>query len=378
MKSFIEISLIAALVQGGYIVTLKSSTRGNATEAHLDQVRLLFGSGHRSSGSNEVKHVYSAVFQGYSAEFTQDVLFKVKAMKEVDAVEEDQLGKGDAIQRNSPWGLARLSSATRLPDNSQLWSYNYDPSAGDGIDVFVVDSGIKIDHPDFQGRALWGANFINSVNLDEHGHGTHVAGTVGSTTYGVAKSSTVIAVKVLDAQNRGTVSGFIAGVDWAIRNKRNGRGCVMNLSLVSGRSDAFNSAVRAAVNSGCVVAACAGNDNMDACNASPASEPSAITVGASNFYDLRAGFSNWGRCLDVFAPGENILSLSNKGGARYDSGTSMASPHVAGLAANVMSKTRNYNPGYVAQSIINLSKRNVLANVGSGSPNLLASNIGLV
>lgn len=377
MHPLLHLSLLSALVQGGYIVTLKASDRGDVTEAHLDKVRALFD-GQRST--NEINHIYGTVLQGYSAEFTDVVLAQVKAMPEVEAVELDQEGRGFAVQGNAPWGLARLSSPGKLPANGQNLVYNFDPNAGNGVDVFVVDSGINAPHVEFQGHAVWGANFIGgSPNTDEHGHGSHVAGTIGSRAFGVAKNALLVAVKVLDAQNRGQTSGFIAGIDWAVKNKRAGRGCVINLSLGGPRVDAFNAAVRAAWNAGCVVVAAAGNDNVDACNISPASEPTIITVGATNIQDARAGFSNWGQCLDVFAPGENIVSTWNQGNNINNlSGTSMAAPHVSGLAAWIMTRTGNTSPAYIAQSILNLSKRNVLANVGNGSPNVLVSTIGLL
>ncbi|KAJ9079341.1 proteinase B [Entomophthora muscae] len=359
----------AVNIQSGYIVTLKSSTEGNALEDHIERVCSLFGSDQHSSGKNKIKYEYRKVLLGYSAEFTDDVLAKVKAMPEVAAVEKDQLIESSDVQENSPWGLARLSSEDRLTDNEHLWSYNHDPRAG--VDVFVVDSGIETLLPEFQGCAYWGANFVNDISVDETGHGTHMAGIIGSKTYGVAKSSTLIAVKVIDG------TGF-AGVEWAVQNKLDGRGCVINVSLRVGRWDIINNAVGAAVDSGCVVTVCAGNDNSDACFFSPASEPRAITVGASNLDDKRAYFSNWGTCLDVFAPGEDIVSTSIDGGNYKMSGTSMATAHVAGLVANIMSNTGNYEPPSIYASTMLYSKFGKLDNIGEGSPNLLASNIDLL
>ncbi|KAJ9063995.1 proteinase B [Entomophthora muscae] len=267
MKSFIKISLISAVFQIGYakqvqtghtapvkssyIVTLKPSTEGNALDEHLDKVRKLFGSNKHTSEKNKINHVYGEVLLGYSADFTSDVLAEVKAMPEVDVVEKNQVVKGGAIQDEAPWGLARLTSNDRLLHISQLWTYKYDPSAGEGVDVYVVDSGIKIDHPEFEGRAKWGANFVDDVDTDVKGHGTHVAGIIGSKTYGVAKKSTLIAVKVLEAQGDGDAQTSIAGVNWAVKNKKEGRGCVINLSLGIDLFEAFNTAVRNAIKSGC-------------------------------------------------------------------------------------------------------------------------------
>ncbi|KAJ9066300.1 proteinase B [Entomophthora muscae] len=373
MNSLINFALFSALVNGGYIVTLKSQTRSDPTVAHLAKVRSLFSSNLRMNNPNEIKHIFNTTFSGYSADLSRDVLKKIKAMPEVEAVEEDQVVKAFSRQSNAPWGLARLSSSGTISKNSRDLVYTFDPSGGKGVDVYVIDTGINIKHPEFEGRAVWGANFIfGSPNTDENGHGTHCAGTIASRAYGVAKSATVIAVKVLDAQGRGRNSQIITGIEWVIRRKR--RGSVINMSLGSDWSAAINRAVRAAVRAGIVVSVAAGNDNADACNISPASELSVITVGASNVYDARASFSNWGRCLDVFAPGEDILSTWNYAYSKTLSGTSMASPHVAGLAAYFMTQSGKTSPEYIT-SLINLhSQKNSLSNV-SYSPNLLVSNL---
>ncbi|KAJ9061984.1 proteinase B [Entomophthora muscae] len=398
MKSFIEISLISLLFQGGYakqvqtnstapikssyvqgsyIVTLKPSTEDNALEAHLDKIRRLFGSNKHTGVKNKINHVYGTVLLGYSAEFTNDVLAKVNAMPEVEDIGEDQLVEAADIQTKATWGLARLSSKDALGKSKSL-SYNYDPKAGEGVDVYVIDSGIKIDHPDFQGRAKWGANFADDVNKDSTGHGTHVAGIIGSKTYGVAKRSTLFAVKVIDHNGIGSQNAFIAGIEWVVQNKKEGRGCVINLSMGVKKNKALNTAVHNAVKSGCVVVVAAGNTNVNACDISPASEPSAITVGASTLDDKRASFSNWGRCLDVYAPGDNIVSLSNDGGESSKRGTSMAAGYVSGLVANIMSKTGKYNPDDVLKELKKHYMRTKLVLDLKLSPRVLVSNIGLV
>ncbi|KAJ9087768.1 proteinase B [Entomophthora muscae] len=394
MKSFVQISLISAVFQGGYakpdptsckapfqgsyvkgsyIVTLKPSTKGDVLQDHLKEVRKLFDS---EKYSNEIKHEYGKALLGYSAKFTDDVLAKVEAMPEVKAVEKDQLIEPAEIQTKS-WGLARLSSKDKLV-KSESYSYNYDPSGGEGVDVYVIDSGIKTDHPEFEGRARWGENFIDKENIDDGGHGTHVAGIIGSKTYGVAKKSTLIAVKVNDAKNSGSVDSAIAGIDWVLKNLNNKNGCVINLSLSADYSEAFSNVLRAAVNVGCVVTASAGNKDQDICSILPACDPYVITVGASTFDDLRASFSNWGKCLNVFAPGKDIISTSNDGKTQVKSGTSMAAAYVAGLAANFMSKTGMRQPDYFAKYVKEHSNSNVLKKVEVGSPNLLASNIDLL
>ncbi|KAJ9066288.1 proteinase B [Entomophthora muscae] len=384
MKSFIEISLISVLFHGGYakqvqtghteptqgsyvkgsyIVTLKSSTEDNVLKTHIDKIKKLFGSDQGSGGKIKINHVYGKVLLGYSAKFTDEALAKIKAMPEFCS-NKRCLGTGSSLISHTP------------SCNSEHLSYNYDPSAGEGVDVYVIDSGIKIDHPEFGGRAKWGKNFVNENDNanDEYGHGTQVAGIIGSDTYGVAKKATLIAVKVFNGQGKGNTDDFIAGVNWAVENKKEGRGCVINFSLESSWSKKLNKAVYNAVESGCAVIAAAGNKNKDAYEVSPASERAAFTVGASNLKDERASFSNWGDCLDAFAPGENILSLSINGNPQYVSGTSMAAAHVSGLTAIFMSKNENYFPFDVYDLLIDSSQRDVLENIGKGSPNLLVSN----
>ncbi|KAJ9054296.1 proteinase B [Entomophthora muscae] len=349
MKSFIEISLISVLFLGGYladatgsyIVALKSSAKGKVLDDHLARVRKLFDSDQHSRGKNKIRYVYRKVLTGYSAEFTDAFLAKVKAMKEVDSIEKNKNGKSDAIQKNAPWGLTRLSSHKTL-EKSNGGSYHHDPKGGDGVDVYVIDTGIKIDHPDFEGRARWGENFADDVDTDERGHGTHVAGIIGSKIHGVAKKSTLIALKVLDTNGKGELDKYIAAVEWAVNDKKEGRGCIINISLGEQYSKIFNTAARNTVQQwGCVVIASAGNEGKDACSKSPGSEPSVITVGATDLFDSRADFSNWGECVTLFAPGVDIYSTALYDVDRSESGTSMAAPHVAGLAAIVLSKNKN-------------------------------------
>ncbi|KAL6406033.1 hypothetical protein AUP68_10594 [Ilyonectria robusta] len=225
------------------------------------------------------------------------------------------------------------------------------PIKNDGIladivvpDKYIIDTGIRTTHVEFEGRAVWGANFIaGSRNTDEHGHGTHVAGTVAGKTYGVAKRATVVAVKVLDQNGSGTMSGVILGLSWAVNNAK-ARGiakkAVVNMSLGGSFAASLNAAVKAATDAGLTVVVSAGNSNANSALYSPASAPSAITVGAVEGTNYRAWFSNFGSLVDIFAPGVSTLSayhLSNTG-SRYLAGTSMASPHVAGLAAYFIAK----------------------------------------
>lgn len=235
-----------------------------------------------------------------------------------------------------PAGLGRIShAATRSTD------YVFDSTAGAGIVAYVVDTGILLSHQEFEGRAIWGANFANTVDTDENGHGSHVSGTIGGITFGVAKSVSLVAVKVLDADGAGTNSDTIAGLQF-VANNVTARGlagkAVVNMSLGGPQSTALNSAIAGLTKSGVTVVVAAGNENQNAANDSPASAPSAITVGAIGSGDVKASFSNFGAGVDIFAPGVNVVSvgIANDSASATLSGTSMASPHVAGIAAYLM------------------------------------------
>ncbi|KAG5957555.1 hypothetical protein E4U58_005862 [Claviceps cyperi] len=274
----------------------------------------------------------------------------INRANEVAYVEADQWMHTSGIisQANAPLGLQRLSQKVRAAKGKG--SYVFDESAGEGIMVYVVDTGVRISHEDFQGRASYGANFVdggpdgqlNSNASDDNGHGSHVAGTIASTTYGVAKRASLTAIKVLNSKGEGPNSGILAGLQFVLqdvaRKNLTGR-AVMNLSLGGGYSQAMNHALQSMVEAGIVCVAAAGNDDKDATNMSPASAPNAITVGAINAKtDTKASFSNFGASVDIYAPGVNVLSVGHlsDNDTRVLSGTSMASPHITGLAAYLM------------------------------------------
>jgi cerevisin len=252
-------------------------------------------------------------------------------------------------------GLARISHRPKLSFGT-FTKYEYHGSGGEGVDVYIIDTGINIKHEEFEGRASWGKTIpVDDVDDDNNGHGTHCAGTIASRKYGVAKSANVIAVKVLGSNGSGSMSDVIAGVLYAAESaaekaasataevkatgKTKHKASVANMSLGGGKSRALDDAVNAAVDSGLHFAVAAGNDNRDACSFSPAGAEKAITVGASTLADERAYFSNHGRCVDIFAPGLNILStwIGSESAMNTISGTSMASPHTAGLMAYLLS-----------------------------------------
>ncbi|KAJ3087935.1 hypothetical protein HK102_009936 [Quaeritorhiza haematococci] len=282
-------------------------------------------------------------FRAYFLSGPPSMATALRKRPDVAYVEPDAVAKISAIQTTVPsWGLARIAQR----QNSQASTYAYPDSAGYGVDVYVIDTGIKIEHPDFQGRAKWGISFVeNGSRIDGNGHGTHVAGTVAGLSFGVAKKASVIAVRVLDSSGSGTNTAVISGIEWVIgQAQASGRPSVINLSLGSAFSYAVNDAVNAAVLSGVYVVSAAGNSAQDACYFSPASASGSFTVGASDAYDYLAYFSNWGSCLDIVAPGVDIRSADINGAgalpSRADSGTSMAAPHVAGVLALILGEQR--------------------------------------
>lgn len=253
----------------------------------------------------------------------------------------------------------------------------YDPVAGDGVDVYVIDTGINVIHEEFEGRASWGKTVPQDDDEDANGHGTHCAGTIASRKYGIAKRANVIAVKVLGSNGSGTMSDVISGVVWAARQakakavaaakefaatgKTKHKGSVANMSLGGGKSPALDEAVNGAVGTGLHFAVAAGNDNRDACTFSPGSAEKAVTVGASTLGDERAYFSNHGPCVDVFAPGLNIKS-TYKGGRSATailSGTSMASPHTAGVLAYLLSiyPSKEFSPSFDKEEILSITSQ---------------------
>jgi subtilisin family serine protease len=254
-----------------------------------------------------------------------------------------------ATQANPPWGLDRIDQRDR-PLN-QTYTFT---STGNGVDAYIIDTGIRLTHADFGGRAISGFDAIDGGSADDcNGHGTHVSGTVGGTTYGVAKDVRLIAVRVLDCQGSGTNAQVIAGIDWAIGNHVAGKAAVANMSLGGGANTALDTAVRNLHNDGVTVVVAAGNETADACGVSPARTPEAITVAASDSNDAMASFSNGGTCVDLFGPGVGVLSAwyTSDTATNTISGTSMASPHVAGAAARYLQTHPGATPAAVASGL---------------------------
>lgn len=315
-----------------------------------------------------VERVFEHAIKGFSARMTRRQAEALAADPSILLVEEDQIITVDATETNATWGLDRIDQAD-LPLNT---TYNYDTEA-DTVHVYVLDTGIYMPHAEFGGRASLGFDSVKDGRngVDCHGHGTHVAGTIGGTVYGVAKGVKLYAVRVLNCTGAGTTSSVIAGIDWVTANHRSP--AVANMSIGGGASAAMDNAMRNSIASGVTYVVAAGNEKADACAGSPARAKEAITVGASAANDVRAGFSNYGSCVDLFAPGVGIRSAWHTAAtaAKNLSGTSMATPHAAGVAALYLASHPAKKPAEVEAAIKANAVSGRLSAVGAGSPNLL-------
>ncbi|GID31767.1 S8 family peptidase [Paractinoplanes brasiliensis] len=306
------------------------------------------------------------VINGYEASLSEAQAKKLAASPGVAYVEQNQTISLSATQSNATWGIDRIDQRNRPLSTT----YTY-PVTASNVTAYIIDTGIRYTHNDFGGRARFGYDAVGSGGVDCNGHGTHVAGTVGGATYGVAKQVQLVGVRVLNCSGSGTTAGVIAGVNWVTNNAV--KPAVANMSLGGGVSSTLDNAVAASINSGVTYALAAGNSNANACNSSPARVGAAITVGATTSTDARASYSNYGSCLDIFAPGSSITSAwyNSNTATSTISGTSMASPHVAGAAALVLSRNTGYTPAQVRDSLVSNATANVVTSPGSGSPNRL-------
>ncbi len=351
---------IGSIVPGRYIVTVADGAQPAAV-AH---------------GRGVVPEVVMThAINGFVATLTQAQVVRLNADPNVNSIEPDRVvGITAETQNNATWGLDRIDQAS-LPLNTQ-YVYN---ATGTGVTAYIIDTGILRTHVEFGSRVGVGYSAINDryKTSDCNGHGTHVSGTVGGTTYGVAKGVTLIPVRVLNCRGSGTISGVIAGINWVIENHAANVPAVANMSLGGGASSSLDAAVANAVADGVTFVVAAGNSNADACAYSPARAPSAITVGATTSTDARASYSNYGSCLDIFAPGSAITSAWYKSTTATNtiSGTSMAAPHVAGVAALLLETDTAATPATITSRLLAQATPGKVTNPGIGSPNLLLKSI---
>jgi subtilisin family serine protease len=345
--------------EGSYIVVMRSSDDLDVEEAEIS----------KSGGRTEKR--FSRAINALSVKVKHSEAARIRNNPKVLFVELDQPVYALDTQNPTPsWGLDRIDQRA-LPLNSTFTA----TAKGAGVDAYIVDTGILSTHSDFTGRMGAGYSAINDGNgtNDCNGHGTHVAGTTAGTTHGIAKSATLIPVRVLGCTGSGTNSGVIAGLEWIISHHTAGTPAVANMSLGGGASAALDLAVQNVINDGVVMAVAAGNDGLNACNYSPARAVNAITVGSTTTTDARSSFSNTGTCVDIFAPGSLITSswIGSSTAITTISGTSMASPHVAGVAAVLIGRYPTSTPAEIATMLRTSATPNVVTSAGTGSPNYL-------
>ena len=354
---------IQSRIPDSYIVVFKDDVTKVAEKA--EQLANQIG--------GKVKFVYSSAIRGFAINVPEQAIKGIINNPNIAYIEEDQIVSISVTQTNATWGIDRVDQRD-LPLST---TYTYDQT-GSGIDVYVIDTGIRLDHVEFGGRAVTGYDAITSGGTanDGNGHGTHVAGTIGGTTYGIAKGVRLYAVRVLDNSGSGTTAGVIAGIDW-VTSHHTTNPAVANMSLGGGASTSMDDAVKGSIADGVTYVVAAGNSYANACNYSPARVPEAITVGSTTRTDGFSSFSNYGSCVDILAPGTDITSAwyTSSTATNTISGTSMASPHVAGASALYLKTNTSASPATVANALISNATLNKITSVPTGTPNRLLYTI---
>ncbi|WP_246121592.1 S8 family peptidase [Actinoallomurus bryophytorum] len=341
---------------GQYIVTVKSG--GGRRQHAMDAVP-----------QGAVTHVFTKVVNGFSAKLDATQLAHLRHDPNVLKVAQAATMHTMTTQTGADWGLDRLDAGSGLDQN-----YTYDHT-GKGVTAYVIDTGIDTSNADFGGRASVGVDVTGGDGKDCNGHGTHVAGTIGGTTYGVAKGVTIKAVRVLSCQGSGTDADVIAGMDWVARNAV--KPAVANMSLGGSKSPTVDVAAKRLSGAGVFLAVAAGNNAGDACNGSPSGADGVLAVAADDRTDASAGFTNYGSCVKVYAPGVDIKSDWLSGATRTVSGTSMATPHVVGVAALYKEANGDGSQATVTDWITSHAVKNAITGVPAGTPNLLLNTGGL-
>jgi subtilisin family serine protease len=351
-----------------YIVVLRGHANSNDVAAE-----------HSRRYGAEVSHVYRFALRGYSARMTESAAEHVRSDSRVRYVESDGVMSASVTQTGATWGLDRIDQRS-LPLST---TYTY-TSTGSGVKAYIIDTGIRITHQDFGGRASYGYDAVDgSLPADDcNGHGTHVSGTVGGATYGVAKGVSLVAVRVLGCSGSGSTSGVIAGVDWVTGNHQAGQPAVANMSLGGGANSALDTAVRNSIADGVAYSLSAGNGNIlgfaaNACNYSPARVGEAMTISATDRNDRKASWANYGSCVDWFAPGVSITSAwaSSDTSTNTISGTSMAAPHTTGVAALYLQSTPSASPASVRTALYNLTTKGIVTSSNTANNHLLYTNL---
>ena len=358
-------------VPGSYLVIFKDEPAG---AARLDAARVgALAADLAGAHGGTVTRSYRSALRGAELRVDAQAAARIAAHPSVGYVEQNHTVSITGTQPDPPsWGLDRIDQRDLPVDRS----YRY-PGDASGVHAYIIDTGVRLTHDDFGGRAVTGYDTIGGGPGDCNGHGTHVAGTVGGSAHGVAKAARIVAVRVLDCAGSGTTAGVIDGVDWVTENAV--RPAVANMSLGGNPSAALDTAVRYSINSGVTYGLAAGNDDgSDACAGSPGRTAEGITVGATTSTDTRSSFSNIGSCVDLFAPGSSITStwFTDDGATNTISGTSMATPHVVGAAALVLAANPSWSPRQVRDALVGDATPGVVGDAGSGSPNRLLHVVG--